>query len=113
MKSGPISPPSTPTATISVKPADGVLSIKGPYGQSLLLLVLSGDTNCAQLDIQIGQRLYTLDIRPKLGSAISGGNAADIAVHQARALEQRKDLSLPKISFPPGAVQDWVTKQSP
>lgn len=53
---------------VSSNPVDGVLTIKGPHGQSVLLLALSGDTNSAQFDLMIGPRLYTIAIQPKPGA---------------------------------------------
>ncbi len=69
---------------------DGVLSIKGPYGRSVLQLELSGDSNSAHLELQVGSRLYTLDIRPKPRGAVIMKEA------QQRAMEQRSSLSSAK-----------------
>jgi len=68
---------STPTSTVGVKrileqpDVDGVLNIIGPFGKSILQLALSGESNSAHLTLKVGQRLYTLDIRPTNGLATS------------------------------------------
>jgi hypothetical protein len=51
---------------------DGVLSIVGPHGKSILQLALSGESNSAHLTLRVGQRLYTLDIQPIRGLDMSG-----------------------------------------
>ncbi len=115
MKSLPISTVGTPKSVTSEKLVDGVLSIKGPFGQSLLQLVLSGDMNCAALDLMVGRRLYTIDIRPKPGARITH---PDVKSGQERAMAQRAKeafapLYLSKILSPPGALQSSESTVSP
>lgn len=52
----------------SEKPGvDGVLSITGPYGKSVLRLELCGESSYAHMTLKVGQRHYTIDIRPMSG----------------------------------------------
>lgn len=55
-------------------PVDGTLEIKGPYGKSVVLLELSEGMNSAHIETKIGQRRYTIDIRPSRG--LVGSNRA-------------------------------------
>lgn len=66
--------PSTASQTRTLsEPADGTLEVKGPFGRSVLLLELSGDMNSAHIETKIGQKQYTIDIRPTLGKDSTGG----------------------------------------
>lgn len=66
---------------------DGRLSIVGQFGESVLQLALSGESSFAHLTLKVGQRLYTLDIRPTHGLDMSEEIAKMEA--QARADDQK------------------------
>lgn len=59
----------TGTASPINPSVDGVLKIDGPYGKCVLQLELSEGMNSAHIETKIGQRLYTIDIRPNRGLA--------------------------------------------
>lgn len=62
-----ISPSTDSPKAVSENPGvDGVLSITGPYGKCIVQLALSGESNSAHIETKIGQRHYTIDIRPTL-----------------------------------------------
>lgn len=72
-----------PESTVSAKrpleqPAfDGLLSITGPYGKSVLQLELSEGTNSVHIETKIGQRRYTIDIKPTRGPVMSASVAGE------------------------------------